>query len=127
MTLWLELLFCLSVIACAGYFPSRYDDIIADKSGISDEARVAWHQLAQQYRVEDARLDSLVTMSFDANYIEFTLRYVVDCRVRRSTKSLLFSHILEDFQATGGKVQIGSTTIELTDARTPPQTPGGLE
>ncbi|MBK9161576.1 MAG: sodium:calcium antiporter [Nitrosomonadales bacterium] len=33
--LWLELLFCLAVIGYAGYFLSRYGDIIADKSGIS--------------------------------------------------------------------------------------------
>ncbi|MDD2720684.1 MAG: mechanosensitive ion channel [Gallionella sp.] len=87
---------------------------------IADDSREAWHRFAQQYRVEDAQLDSMVTMSFDSNYIEFTLRYVVDYRVRRSTKSLLFARILEDFQATGGKVQIGSSTLELSDARSRP-------
>jgi len=35
MVLWLELLFCLAVIGYAGYFLSRYGDIIAEKSGIS--------------------------------------------------------------------------------------------
>lgn len=35
MLVWLDLLFCLAVIAYAGYFLSRYGDIIADKSGIS--------------------------------------------------------------------------------------------
>jgi len=35
MLLWLQLLICLSVIAYAGYFLSRYGDIIAEKSGIS--------------------------------------------------------------------------------------------
>lgn len=35
MLLWLQLLICLAVIAYAGYFLSRYGDIIADKSGIS--------------------------------------------------------------------------------------------
>jgi cation:H+ antiporter len=35
MLLWLELLVCLSTIAYAGYFLSRYGDIIAEKSGIS--------------------------------------------------------------------------------------------
>ena len=32
---WLQLLLCLAVIAYAGYFLSRYGDIIAEKSGIS--------------------------------------------------------------------------------------------
>lgn len=35
MILWLKLLFCLVVIGYAGYFLSRYGDIIAEKSGIS--------------------------------------------------------------------------------------------
>lgn len=35
MLLWMQLLICLAVIAYAGYFLSRYGDIIADKSGIS--------------------------------------------------------------------------------------------
>jgi cation:H+ antiporter len=35
MLLWLELLFCLAVVGYAGYFLSRYGDIIAEKSGIS--------------------------------------------------------------------------------------------
>jgi cation:H+ antiporter len=35
MVLWLQLLLCLSVIGYAGYFLSRYGDIIAEKSGVS--------------------------------------------------------------------------------------------
>ncbi|MBU1424842.1 MAG: sodium:calcium antiporter [Gammaproteobacteria bacterium] len=35
MLIWLEFLICLSVIAYAGYYLSRYGDIIAEKSGIS--------------------------------------------------------------------------------------------
>jgi cation:H+ antiporter len=35
MLTWLQLLTCLIIIAYAGYFLSRYGDIIAEKSGIS--------------------------------------------------------------------------------------------
>lgn len=35
MLLWLQLLLCLTVIGYAGYFLSRYGDIIAEKSGVS--------------------------------------------------------------------------------------------
>lgn len=35
MMLWLQLLFCLAVIGYAGYFLSRYGDIIAEKTGMS--------------------------------------------------------------------------------------------
>lgn len=35
MMLWLQLLICLAVIGYAGYYLSRYGDIIAEKSGVS--------------------------------------------------------------------------------------------
>ncbi len=35
MLLWLQLLICLAIIGYAGYFLSRYGDIIAEKSGVS--------------------------------------------------------------------------------------------
>lgn len=35
MLIWIELLFCLAVIGYAGYFLSRYGDIIAEKTGMS--------------------------------------------------------------------------------------------
>lgn len=35
MLLWLQLLLCFTVIGYAGYFLSRYGDIIAEKSGVS--------------------------------------------------------------------------------------------
>ena len=35
MLFWLQFLICLAIIGYAGYFLSRYGDIIADKSGIS--------------------------------------------------------------------------------------------
>lgn len=35
MLIWLELLICLAVIGYAGYFLSRYGDIIAEKTGMS--------------------------------------------------------------------------------------------
>jgi small-conductance mechanosensitive channel len=82
---------------------------------ISEESKQAWFSFMRRYRVEDANLDPMVTMNFDSNCIEFTLRYVVDYRIRRSTKDRLFANILAGFEATHGKVQIGSTTLQLTE------------
>ncbi len=90
---------------------------------ISQESKNAWLKFVRRYRVEDANLDPMVTMSFDSNYIEFTLRYVVDYRVRRSTRDRLFTSILGAIEATQGKVQIGSTTLELSDVPAPLRPP----
>ncbi len=81
---------------------------------ISEASKTSWMEFARHYRVEDARLDPVVTMSFDANWIEFTLRYVVDARLRRSTKDRLYSSILLGIEATGGKVQVATATLQLT-------------
>jgi small-conductance mechanosensitive channel len=82
---------------------------------ISVESKEAWRNFVRQYRIEDAKLDPVVTMSFDSNWIEFTLRYVVDYRVRRSTKDRLFENILTGFEETQGKVLIASASLQLTE------------
>ena len=84
---------------------------------ISSESKDAWPKFMRRYRIEDANLEPVVTMSFDSNFIEFNLRYVVDYRVRRSTKDRLFASILAGFDETNGKVQIGSTTLQLTQGQ----------
>lgn len=87
----------------------------AELSKVSEESKAAWQNFVRQYRVEDVRLDPVVTMSFDANWIEFTLRYVVGYRLRRNIKDKLFSSILAGFEETHGKVQIASASFQLTE------------
>lgn len=82
---------------------------------ISEESKQAWLAFAMHYRVEDAKLEPIITITFDANWIEFTMRYVVDYRTRRGTKDKLFSAILEEFDNTQGKVQIASASMQLTE------------
>lgn len=84
-------------------------------SKINKESKEAWRNFVRQYSIEDAKLDPVVTMSFDSNWIEFTLRYVVDYRIRRSTKDKLFSSILAGFEETHGEVQIASASLQLTE------------
>ena len=43
------------------------------------------------------------------------LRYVVDYRLRRSTKDKLFSNILAAIEQTQGRVQIASASLQLTE------------
>ncbi len=82
---------------------------------INKASKAAWSNFVRQYRIEEARLDPMVTMSFDSNWIEFNLRYIVDYRQRRSTKDKLFSSILAGIEATQGKVQIASASFQVTE------------
>ena len=76
-------------------------------------AKVAWRDVVSAYRIEDARVAPLITMVFNENWMDFTVRYVVDYKARRITKDRLFTQILDAFQETEGKVVIASTGIDI--------------
>ncbi|MEZ5404462.1 MAG: mechanosensitive ion channel [Bryobacteraceae bacterium] len=80
------------------------------------QSREAWINVARKYRIEEARIDPMITIRCDENWIEYTLRYVVDYRQRRSTKDKLFRRILEAVDASGGRVQIATAGFELLSA-----------
>ncbi len=80
------------------------------------EARKTWAVMVRNYRIEEARIEPLVTMVANDNWIEFTVRYVVDFRRRRAMKDYLFSRILDEIDATGGRVALASATFELVAA-----------
>lgn len=80
------------------------------------EAEVAWKQMVLKFLIEDATVAPTVTLAANDNWIEFTLRYVVDYKARRSTKDMLFTRILDEVEKTEGKVQLASTTFELVAA-----------
>ena len=82
---------------------------------LSAEVNNSWLDFAKHFRVEDAKLEPMVTMSFDANWLELTLRYVVDYRARRSTKDKLFTLILDGIEASKGRVQIASASFQITE------------
>ncbi|MFA5371783.1 MAG: mechanosensitive ion channel family protein [Sideroxydans sp.] len=78
-------------------------------------AREVWSNFVLRHRAEDAHLDAVVTLSFDANWIELTLRYVADFHSLRATKDRLFSAILDEFEKTAGRVRIASPKLQLTE------------
>lgn len=78
-------------------------------------ARELWSSFVLHHRAEDASLDVVVTLSFDANWIELTLRYVVDYRTRRGTKDKLYSAILDEFEKSAGRVKIAQPSLQVTE------------
>lgn len=82
----------------------------------TDGAREAWKHVVARFMIEDARVEPMVSLVLNDNWMEFSLRYVVDYKRRRLTKDLLFSRILEEFASTGGKVAFASATFELVGA-----------
>jgi small-conductance mechanosensitive channel len=81
----------------------------------TETALERWQELVRTYRIENARLEPLVTIIANDNWVELTLRYVVDHRARRLTKDALFTRILAAVDKTGGRVAFASTTVQLVD------------
>ena len=82
-------------------------------------AREKWKDMVEKYRIEAASVEPMVTMTADENWMEFTLRYVVDYKFRRGTKDKIFSRILEEFGKSQGKVSVASTSMDINLTDTP--------
>lgn len=82
----------------------------------TQKAVVAWEKMLKQYRLEEAGVEPTVTLVANDNWLEFTIRYVVDYKKRRGTKDLLFTRILEEFDKTDGRVGFASATFHLVEA-----------
>lgn len=79
------------------------------------DSRQAWDQLVRRYLLENAQLEPAVTLVITDNWLEFTLRYIVDYKQRRSTRDRLATRVLDAFAASGGAVALGSATLQLVE------------
>ncbi len=87
--------------------------LVAVTGKFSAASKSVWTQMKHRYLLEDARVDPMVTMVANDNWVEYTLRYVVDYKKRRLTKDLITEKLLEAIDQTDGQVRLGSQTIEL--------------
>jgi small-conductance mechanosensitive channel len=83
-------------------------------------SKAVWKKMVEKYKIEEAKVEPMVTMIANDNWMEFTIRYVVDYKARRSTKDLLFTRVLEEFDKTKGLVSIASTSTDIRLVETPP-------
>ena len=98
---------------------SILERVVADVcGGAAIGAAAAWKEMVERFRIENARLEPLVTMVANDNWIEYTVRYVVDYKARRTIKDQLFTRILTEIDATGGRVGMASATFHLVEAPT---------
>lgn len=76
-------------------------------------AQSQWHKMLHKYLIENARIEPAVTLVANDNWMEFTVRYVVDYKKRRAKKDEFFSYILDEIDKTDDRVAIASTTVHL--------------
>ena len=86
--------------------------------GYANEVKDAWQGMVRQYRVEDANVEPMITLRATDNWIEFTVRYVVDYRKRRWMKDHLFTRILEEVDKSEDRIRLASATFEVVTGST---------
>jgi small-conductance mechanosensitive channel len=118
----------------SGEFPFLWDEIIVPVKYGSDrrlareilqrvanevigdyarQAEAAWRNMVNNFMIEHAAVAPVVTLIANDNWLEYTVRYVVDYKKRRSTKDQLFNRILDEFDNTDGRVSVASMTVQL--------------
>ena len=73
-----------------------------------------WKKITNKYFLESARTKPQVHYSIDRNSIEFTIRYTVDYKQRRSTKDKVFKKILLELKKSGIKASIAKIPLEIS-------------
>lgn len=82
---------------------------------LTDSSKHQWKQLQNKYRLEEASTQPMVSMVVNDNWVEFTLRYVVDYKRRRVTKTNLFARVLQDVEKPDSGMRLASATFQLVD------------
>lgn len=83
---------------------------------LTEKSKDKWKSLQYKYRLEDAQTAPMISLIANDNWAEYTLRYVVDYKRRRATKTILFSKILTKIEATNSEVKMASATFQLVQA-----------
>lgn len=88
---------------------------IASAGDLTSKSKEMWNTMQNKYRLEDAQTEPMISMVATDNCVEFTLRYVVNYKQRRATKTELFTKILTDIEATNGEIKFASATFQLVE------------
>jgi len=88
------------------------DKVIGDYSYAIEKS---WVALTKKFAIEEARIKPTVFVVANDNWIEFSLRYVVDYKKRRDVKTLLYLDILRAIDKTDGNIKVASSTIEIVN------------
>ncbi len=86
-------------------------DVVGD---YSKEAEQQWDIMVRKFLIENASTHPMVNIIANDNWVEFTLRYVVDYKERVGIKDQLFTKILERVENSSNQVEFASATFEVT-------------
>jgi len=82
---------------------------------LSSKSQERWNSLQHKFLLENAQTEPMISLVANDNWVEFTIRYVVDYKKRRITKTELFSQIIKDIEQTNGEIKFASATFQLVE------------
>lgn len=114
--LWDEVKVPLRVGSDIAYAKTRFLEVLEEVQGeYAKEANAKWSKMTETLMIEKARVQPMVHMGFDQNWLTFTLRYVVDFKARRATRDLISTKVLQTIEQSEGKLQLAASAIEVTN------------
>lgn len=94
-----------------------FEKIANDTVGeYTSHSKEIWKTLVRKYMIEDAQTEPMVTLAANDNWVEFTIRYIVNFKRRRKTKDILFTKILNEVEMSDGAIRFASATFHLVEA-----------
>lgn len=88
-------------------------DVTASDTSKSAET---WKHIVSKYMIENAQTEPMVTLVANDNWVEYTVRYVVNFKRRRTTKDELFTRILKAVEDRSPSLKFASATFHLVEA-----------
>ncbi len=82
---------------------------------LSKQSNEKWKVLQTKFRLENAQTEPMVSLVANDNWVEFTLRYVVNYKKRRITKTELFTKILNEVEKLNGEIKFASATFQIVE------------
>lgn len=82
---------------------------------LTENSRIQWEFMQNKYRLETAQTEPMVSLIANDNWVEFTLRYVVDFKKRRLTKTALFTQILKEAESSKENIKFASATYQIVE------------
>ena len=76
------------------------------------DAEAKLNKMIDRYPLKDTKVEPTLYLAMTDNWIEMTLRFVVDAQERRRVKDQLHRELLQYFQAEEN-IKVASTTIEI--------------
>ena len=79
---------------------------------LQSDAEARLSKMVDRYPLQRTQVEPSVYLTMTDNWIEITLRYIVDARERRTTKGQLHRELLQHFEIED-KVTVASMTVEI--------------